>query len=129
MAVVKRKRPKKAKAPRPKLSQQALKIRRLITTYQSGDENGSVLAELLEYFGGNLVEGILSLFDGEVKTLQLNYPEHVSFRVQLAYTDRSKKPTYGYHYPKLFVVKTSHSLTDAAILAYLEICKHAGEFL
>lgn len=79
-----------------------------------------------------LAEAILSRFDAEVKTLQVNYESkhyHPTYRVMLNYTDRTKPALHGYRYPHLYCLKTSHRLSLAASLAYVEICKHIGRFV
>lgn len=76
-----------------------------------------------------LIEEIIKRCDCEVQTLQMNYPDHVSYRVSLSYTDKTKKPKHGYLYPTKYVVKTSHRLALAVTLSYVELCKHTGWFI
>lgn len=75
------------------------------------------------------VEQILRRFDAQITTLQLNFPDHYAFQVKLAYTDRTKKPRLGYHYPSKTVVKTSPRLVHSVMLSYVELCKHLGRFV
>ena len=75
------------------------------------------------------VEQLLRRCDARVVTLQANYPDHYAFQVTLAYTDRTKKPKFGYLYPSKTVVKTSPRLVHSVMLAYVELCKHTGRFI
>jgi len=63
-----------------------------------------------------------------VNTLQVNYPDHVSYRVRMTYEDRSKKPKHGFLFPSVVVVKTSPSLALSVMLAYIELSKNLGRF-
>ena len=74
-------------------------------------------------------EQLLPRFDSTITTLQMNYPDHVSYRVQLTWSDRKAKPRYGHLFPSMTVVKTSRYLWLSVTLAYLELCKRANKLL
>ena len=77
----------------------------------------------------HLAMHIMERFDCRLETLQMNYPDCVSFRCCLSYTDRTKKPIHGHLYPVKTVVKTSPSMVLSVTLAYIELCKHVGRFI
>jgi hypothetical protein len=67
--------------------------------------------------------------DAKLKTLQMNYPNHVSVQATLSYADHRQPPIDGYLYYKQTVVKTSPHWWQSVILAYIELCKHIGRFI
>ena len=99
------------------------------------NDTAYVLKHLMQYMPPptrsrpEFLEWLVSRFDCEIKTLQINYPTHISYRVTLSFTDRSQKPLYGYLYPSKTVVTTSTTMVKAAILAYIQLCKQFGRFL
>jgi hypothetical protein len=71
---------------------------------------------------------IFRRFNTTVTTLQLNFPEFVTYRVHMTYEMRHLKATDGWYYPRQDAVISSSSLAQAATLAYIQISKRIGEF-
>ena len=143
MPITKRKIPKKKPSkPKVKLSPAQRKHNDKCAKYYNrlqADLDDDSLMELvakvtkqsgITYYDPYLAaEQLLRRFDAQVVTLQINYPDHYAFQVTLAYTDRTKKPKFGYLYPSKTVVKTSPRLVHSVMLAYVELCKHTGRFI
>lgn len=136
MPMKKRKLPKRRKGV--KLSPWQRKCSDLYNRLQDGDCH-DVALELAAHLNVSyktpkdldyLATYILCRFDATVNTLQLNYDhECVTFRVCLSWRNKYVKPQNGYLLPTLYVVKTSTSLGVAAMLSYIEICKHARRWI
>jgi hypothetical protein len=99
----------------------------------SDDELFVLLEELLGFGLSSpyhAVEHVLSKFDGNVATLQINNSRNlISYRASLHFKDLDAKPKHGHLYPSVTVVKTSSRMIHAVILAYIEICKNIGRFV
>lgn len=114
---------------RPKLSEWQLLYNRL-----QEDDDFDVYGVVSKHVGGDIelfdtLEMLCAKFTSKIETLQMNYPDHVSFRVYLEWKNTDAKPKHGYLYPRLCVVKTSPHLIRSATLAYLEICHYAGRWI
>lgn len=146
MPIKKRKRPGKPKPRRAKVSPALLKHRRVCVNYYNrlqADDDGSIydaLQELCFSLGisddvtingcERLVEAILIRFDGEVSASQTDPNDNYrGYRCVLRYVDRAAEPKHGFLYPTLVVVKSSHRMSLAVTLAYVEICKNIGRFV
>jgi len=88
----------------------------------SFDEN---LAFSYDYLATSIMERV----DCTVNTLQINFPDLVTFRVFMTYTDRDKKPLNGGQHPRMNVVSCSTSLSHAVMLAYTQLSKQTGFFI
>lgn len=139
MAIKKRKIKTRVKPkPKPK-SPHVKKCERLYKQLQAEHDDPvyDAMTEVCGYLGLHpslmadmLVEEIISRFDAEIKTIQINRDSNRrNYRVYLGYRDRTKEPRYGYIYPSKYVVKSSHRLVLAATMAYVEICKHTRRFV
>lgn len=121
MAIAKRKRPKKP--PRKLPSPHERKCNKFYNRLQrdtSDEDIRQLLFEITELTDPyHVVETILRKFDAEVRTHQINYPSRWNFEVTL----RNSRAGY------VAVTKTSTRLWHATMLAYVELCKHAGKFL
>lgn len=62
-------------------------------------------------------------------TLQMNYPDKVSYRAAMTWENREAKPKHGYIFPMVSAVIVSPSMALSVMLAYLEICKQAGKLV
>lgn len=71
---------------------------------------------------------LMERVDCKVETLQINFPDHTSFRVCMTYTDRKKKPLYGHIFPVSMVVHVSPSFVQSVTLAYVKLAKQIGFF-
>lgn len=72
---------------------------------------------------------LMERVSARLETLQLNYPDHVSYRCVMEYTDRTKEPELGYLFPVKTVVTTSPSMALSVMLAYIQLCKQTGRFI
>jgi len=88
----------------------------------SFDEN---LAFSYEYLASCIMERV----DCTVTTLQINFPDQVTYRCVMSYTDRKKEPKYGYQYPRMTVVSCSTSLSHSVTIAYAALSKQTGFFI
>jgi hypothetical protein len=75
----------------------------------------------------------LSLFDAGVWRIEtfppVNSEGSTSFRVSCIYTDREARRAHGsMYYPTKSGSFTSYSLAQAAIVAYLRVCKRLGRY-
>ena len=134
MAIKKRKVPKRRAKPKPKLSAHELVCRALYNRLQAIDPvNSDEVREIMDKLtpvsmsSYLVLEYLTSQCDTEIKTYQINGPRN-SYQVCMKYTDRTKKPLYGYLYPSVFVVKTSPVLIISVMLAYIELAKNLGRW-
>lgn len=140
MAIKKRKIKVQPRSKKVVKSPHWRKCERIYNRLQGDYDDETFCEIMLDIIGmdvsGHLyVEELLSRFDAEVSTLQMNgrfmefKAPRPSFRVSLKYTDRTKKSKHGHIYPAHYVVKSSPILSHCVTIAYLEICKHIGRFV
>jgi hypothetical protein len=136
MSIKKRTLPKKPKRKKRVLSPHQKRCKRLYNRLQEDDSNDGVRYVLnqLTPFEMNThlaLQYLITRADTTVSTLQVNgpYGKGATFRVHMAYTDRTKKPHLGYLYPQKAVVKTSPILLISVMLSYIELSKNVGRFI
>lgn len=143
MSISKRTRPKAKPKRRPiKKSPHVRRCENLYNRLQNDDDESfeAVMSECLGFktiqFSTHIfLSEVLSRFDAEIKTLQMNgryldsNAPNTSYRVALSYADRTKKPKHGYLHPTTYVVKSGPVLVRAVAEAYVEICKNIGRFV
>ena len=128
MAIKKRK--VNRKKPPIKLSPFARKCQKLYNRLQASDEEAALeLGQFAGYKGyamvPNEIAALLSThINCEVVTLQLNYPDHVSFRCNAAYRINEERPPTTLRY-----VSISQTYWQSVMLAYTKLCQMHGEFI
>lgn len=133
---IKKRRSKVRIKPKPKSKHERL-CTELYNRLQADDSDNPVLhaIELIADRTGinhasdyHFIESILARTSTELVTLQMNYPDHVSYRVHMKWADYAGKRVYG-NPPTKAVVISSPRLIRAVIIAYVLLSKKAGKFV
>ena len=72
---------------------------------------------------------LMSRVTTRLETLQINYPDNVSFRCHMEFRDYTKPPVQGYLFPSKVSSFTSPSMSLSVIICYIRLCSYVGRFL